>query len=140
MINACLEWERAFGADRLNQANCLVGIAVEPPEIGPTPTAVIGDLNAAPGSQIYEMLRGHLIDAWLAGGGAADAVTLSSTHPSAPTEVVELIDQRIDHIFFRSARFESDVSVTKARLAGDQEAGGQPPSDHRAVVCDILYS
>lgn len=140
VINACFEWERAFDADRLDQANCIAGLAAEPPEDGPTPTAVIGDLNAAPGSQIYETLRGHLIDAWQAGGGAADAVTLSSTHPSAPTEVVELIDQRIDHIFFRPARLESDVRVTKARLAGDQETGGQLPSDHRAVVCDVLYA
>jgi hypothetical protein len=73
----------------------------------------MGDLNAAPDSSILRPLRDVLIDAWQVGGGAPDAVTLPSTHPSAPLEAgPELVDQRIDHVFFRPGHEDQRAAVT----------------------------
>ena len=84
-------------------------------------------------------MRDVLIDAWTAGHGSADAVTLPSTHPSAPLEAgPELVDQRIDHIFFRPGHEDQLVNVESAVIAGEA-VDGIFPSDHRAVICDFRW-
>jgi endonuclease/exonuclease/phosphatase family metal-dependent hydrolase len=99
----------------------------------------MGDLNASPDSAVLRPVRDVLTDAWTAGGGAADAVTLPSSHPSAPLEAgPELVDQRIDHIFFRPGREDQHVIVEAARIVGDA-VDGVVPSDHRAVVADLRW-
>jgi hypothetical protein len=80
-----------------------------------------------------------LTDAWTAGGGDAEAVTLRSDHPFAPLEAEELIDQRIDHVLLRPGQPGQRVTVTAPRLAGDP-VDGLDPSDHLAVVCDVAWS
>ena len=100
----------------------------------------MGDLNAAPDSAVLRPLRDVLIDAWTAAGGDPDAVTLPSSHPSAPLEAgPQLVDQRIDHVFFRAGQEDQDVLVEAATLAGDA-VDGVFPSDHRAVVCDFRWT
>jgi endonuclease/exonuclease/phosphatase family metal-dependent hydrolase len=80
-----------------------------------------------------------LTDAWIAGHGDPGAVTLPSSHPSAPLEAgPQLVDQRIDHIFFRPGREDQQVLVEGVRLAGDP-VDGLFPSDHRAVVADLRW-
>jgi hypothetical protein len=80
-----------------------------------------------------------LIDAWVAGGGAADAITLPSSHPSAPLEAgPELVDRRIDHVFYRPGHEDQLVAVESATIAGDS-VDGIYPSDHRSVVCDLRW-
>jgi endonuclease/exonuclease/phosphatase (EEP) superfamily protein YafD len=75
----------------------------------------------------------------VAGGGTPEAVTLPSTHPSAPLEAgPELVDQRIDHIWYRPGHEDQLVNVESAVLAGDA-VEGIFPSDHRAVVCDFRW-
>jgi endonuclease/exonuclease/phosphatase family metal-dependent hydrolase len=99
----------------------------------------MGDLNAAADSAVLRPLREVLIDAWPAGGGAADALTLPSTHPSAPLEAgPELVDQRIDHIFFRPGHEDQLVNVESVSIA-DDAVDGTYPSDHRAVICDLRW-
>jgi len=67
------------------------------------------------------------------------AVTLPSSHPSAPLEAgPEMVDQRIDHVFFRPGREDQQVLVEGARLVGDAVEGVYP-SDHRAVVVDLRW-
>jgi hypothetical protein len=80
-----------------------------------------------------------LTDAWPVGGGSADAVTLPSTHPSAPLEAgQQMVDQRIDHIFFRPGREDQEVLVEGVQLAGEPPDGVYP-SDHRAVLADLRW-
>ena len=79
------------------------------------------------------------VAAWTAGDGRPDAVTLPSTHPSAPLEAgPQLVDQRIDHIFFRPGREDQQVIVERVELAGEP-VDGVYPSDHRAVVADLRW-
>jgi hypothetical protein len=68
--------------------------------------------------------------------GAVDAVTLPSSHPSAPLEAgPELVDRRIDHVFFRPGHEGQHVVVDGLHLAG-HPVDGVDPSD-RAVVADL---
>ncbi len=86
---------------------------------GPCPVIAAGDLNAAPDSVVLRSLRDLLTDAWIAGHGDPTAVTLPSSHPSAPLEAgPELVDQRIDHIFFRPGQPGMRIIVESASLAG----------------------
>ena len=139
VVVTCLEWEPAYNDDRIAQAGALADLATAPHLDGPTPVLVMGDLNAAPHSSVLRPLRDALTDAWTAGGGDPSAASLPSDHPYAPTEADELIDQRIDHIFFRPGRPGQRVTVTAPRLAGDP-VNGLDPSDHKAVVCDVTWS
>jgi endonuclease/exonuclease/phosphatase family metal-dependent hydrolase len=50
----------------------------------------------------------------------------------------QLVDQRIDHIFFRPGREDQRVHVEGVQLAGEPVAGIHP-SDHRAVVADLRW-
>jgi endonuclease/exonuclease/phosphatase family metal-dependent hydrolase len=139
VVAACLEYGVAYTDDRIAQGTFVADLATDPRFDGPCPVLLMGDLNAAPGSPVLRRARDVLTDAWEAGHGPADAVTLSSTHPSAPLEAgPEMVDQRIDHIFFRPGREGQQVLVEGVRLAGDP-VGGVHPSDHRAVVADLRW-
>jgi endonuclease/exonuclease/phosphatase family metal-dependent hydrolase len=139
VVVACLEHATTFSDDRLAQAQLLADLGTDPATDGPCPSLVMGDLNAAADSAVLRPLREVMIDAWAAGSGAPDAVTLPSTHPSAPLEAgPELVDQRIDHIFYRPGDEDQLVSVESAVIAGDA-VDGIYPSDHRAVICDLRW-
>jgi endonuclease/exonuclease/phosphatase family metal-dependent hydrolase len=138
VISGCLEYEPAYTDDRLAQARRLVELATDPRLDGPAPVLVLGDLNAAPSSPVLRPLHDVLVDAWTAGNGDPEAITLPSTHPSAPVEAEQLIDQRIDHVFFRPGQLRSRVAVESAGLAGTA-IEGLFPSDHQAVVCDLSW-
>ncbi len=138
VVVACLEYEPAYNDDRMAQAHALVDLATDPALDGPLPVIVAGDLNAAPTSPVLRPLCDVLTDAWTAGSGEAAAVTLPSSHPSAPVEAEELIDQRIDHIFYRPGQWAQRVTVESVSLAG-AAVDGVYPSDHRAVVCQLSW-
>jgi endonuclease/exonuclease/phosphatase family metal-dependent hydrolase len=139
ILVACLEHATTYSDDRLAQASLLADLATNPATDGRCPSLAMGDLNAAADSAVLRPLREVLIDAWQAGGGAADAVTLPSTHPSAPLEAgPELVDQRIDHVFFRPGHEDQLVNVESVAIAGDA-VDGVFPSDHRAVVVDLRW-
>jgi endonuclease/exonuclease/phosphatase family metal-dependent hydrolase len=139
IVVACLEHATTYSDDRLAQAASLADLGTHPSTDGPCPSLVMGDLNAAPDSAVLRPLRDVLIDAWVAGGGVSDAVTLPSTHPSAPLEAgPELVDQRIDHIFFRPGHEDQLVNVESATTMSDA-VDGVFPSDHRPVICDFRW-
>lgn len=139
IVATCLEHAIAYTDDRIAQGAQLAELAIDPRLDGPCPVLVAGDLNAAPDSPVLRPLNEMLRDAWVAGGGDPDAVTLPSSHPSAPMEAgPELVDRRIDHVFFRAGREDQQVAVEQVRLAGDAVAGVFG-SDHRGVVADLRW-
>ena len=70
---------------------------------------------------------------------APDASTLPSTHPSAPLEAgPQMVDQRIDHIFFRPGREDQHVLVEGVHLFSGA-VDGVFPSDHRPVIADLRW-
>jgi endonuclease/exonuclease/phosphatase family metal-dependent hydrolase len=139
IVVACLEWEPTHPDDRIAQAQAVLDLATDPSTDGRLPVILCGDLNAAPNSPILKPVREVLIDGWTAGGGDPDAVTLPSTHPQAPTEVDELIDQRIDHIFLRPGRPDQRIHVESPALVG-ATSNQINPSDHHGVRCDIVWT
>jgi len=139
IVAACLDYGVPYTDDRIAQGTFVADLATDPRFDGPCPVLLMGDLNAAADSPVLRRAGDVLTDAWLAGGGAADAITLPSTHPSAPLEAgPQMVDQRIDHIFFRPGREDQQVLVEGVRLAGEP-VGGIHPSDHRAVVADLRW-
>jgi endonuclease/exonuclease/phosphatase family metal-dependent hydrolase len=139
IVAACLDYGVPYTDDRIAQGAFVADLATDPRFDGPCPVLLMGDLNAAVESPVLRPVREVLTDAWTAGHGAPGAVTLPSTHPSAPLEAgPEMVDQRIDHIFFRPGREDQRVLVEAVRLAGEP-VGGVYPSDHRAVVADLRW-
>ena len=139
IVAACLDYGVPYTDDRIAQGDFVADLATDPSCDGPCPVLLMGDLNAAADSPVLRRAGDVLTDARSAGGGAADAVTLPSTHPSAPLEAgPQLVDQRIDHIFFRPGREDQHVLVERVQLAGDP-VDGVHPSDHRAVVADLRW-
>ncbi|GHJ53091.1 hypothetical protein Nm8I071_23980 [Nonomuraea sp. TT08I-71] len=139
LVAACLDYGLPYTDDRIAQGTFVADMVTDPRFDGPCPALLMGDLNAAVDSPVLRRAGDVLTDAWEAGGGPADAVTLPSTHPSAPLEAgPQMVDQRIDHIFFRPGREGQQVLVEAVQLAGEP-AGGVHPSDHRAVVADLRW-
>ena len=126
---SCVEWEVAYAHDQTIQLRTLAALLADTP----SPVVLAADLNAPAGSPMLGLLTDVMVDAWVAGGGDPDAVTLSSANPFAPREVPHLIDQRIDHVLVRSDR---PVEVERAFVV-DEAVDGLPPSDHNAVVVDL---
>jgi endonuclease/exonuclease/phosphatase family metal-dependent hydrolase len=136
---ACLDYAVPYTDDRIAQAQLLADLGTDPRFDGPCPVVVMGDMNAAVESPVLRPVRDVLDDAWIGGGGALDAVTLPSTHPSAPLEAgPQMVDQRIDHIFFRPGREDQHVVIEGVHIAGEP-VDGVCPSDHRAVVADLRW-
>ena len=139
LLVACLDYATAYSDDRLAQAALLADLATDPAADGPCPVVVLGDLNAAADAAVLRPLRDVLTDAWSAGGGSADGVTLPSSHPSAPLEAgPELVDQRIDHVFFRPGHEDQLVNVESVAIVGEA-VDGVFPSDHRGVGADLRW-
>jgi endonuclease/exonuclease/phosphatase family metal-dependent hydrolase len=139
VVVACLEFEPAYNDDRAAQAQAVYDLVSDPALDGALPVVLAGDLNATADSPVLRPLRDLLIDTWEAGGGDPRAVTVPSTHPHAPVEAVELIDQRIDHVFLRPGRPGQHITVHGARTI-DPFVDGLHPSDHRPVVIDASWT
>jgi endonuclease/exonuclease/phosphatase family metal-dependent hydrolase len=138
-VIACLEWEPAYNDDRIAQARAITELATDPALDGPVPVVLAGDLNAVIGSPVLRPLQDVLIDTWTAGSGDPAAVSIPSSHPEAPIEAGEQIDQRVDHIFVRPGRHRQRVSVRSAAVV-DGVVDGVYASDHKAVVVDLSWT
>jgi endonuclease/exonuclease/phosphatase family metal-dependent hydrolase len=139
IVATCLDYGVAYTDDRIAQGHQVADLATDPRFDGPCPVLLMGDLNAAADSPTLRSVGDVLTDAWVAGGGDPTAVTLPSSHPSAPLEAgPQLVDQRIDHIFFRPGHEDQDVIIEGVRIAGDA-VDGTFPSDHRAVIADLRW-
>ena len=139
VVAACLDYGVPYTDDRIAQGAFVTGLATHPRFDGPCPVLLMGDMNAAADSPVLRPAADMLTDAWAAGGGDPDAVTLPSTHPSAALEAgPQMVDQRIDHIFFRPGREDQHVLVDGVHLFEDA-VDGVFPSDHRPVVADLRW-
>ena len=138
VIVGCTEWEPQYAGDQLAQSGALAALAADPRLDGNLPVLLVGDLNADVDQPDLAPLLDVMTDTWAAGGGDPDAVTLSSAVPEAPLEATKQIDRRIDHILARPGRAGDTVTVARAFLAGDEPIDGRYPSDHFAVVADLV--
>ncbi|GGI46610.1 endonuclease/exonuclease/phosphatase family metal-dependent hydrolase [Agromyces flavus] len=135
VIVAATEWEPAYADDHLAQTARLAEL-ISARNGRTSPTFLLGDLNCDVTQPEFAPLDMVASDTWAAGGGAPDAVTLSSAVPFAPLEAVKEIDRRIDHILVRRG---DGVAVESVAIA-DAPVGGIQPSDHFAVVADLRLS
>lgn len=141
VVVASTEWEPAHADDHLAQLEALAALVAAPALDGDLPVVLAGDLNTDADSALLAPLLAVADDLWTAGGGASDAVTLPSRTPMAPLEARAQIDRRIDHVLARPGRRGSagdGVRVERSVLAGDGPVDGVWPSDHVAVVCDVV--
>ena len=132
VVVGCLEYDPAYNDDRLAQAGLLASLATDPALDGPLPVVVAGDLNAPPGSPLLRPLSDVLTDAWIAGNGDPSVVT-------APAEAgPELLNQRIDHIYYRPGMFNHPITVPRTATAGTPITT-LAPSDHQALTCTLSF-
>jgi endonuclease/exonuclease/phosphatase family metal-dependent hydrolase len=136
VMTACVEWEPELVEDHLAQTRTLAALLTDRSLDGGLPVLLAADLNAAPGTPQVRALTEALVDAWVAGGGEGDGITLSSENPHAPLKARQQIDRRIDYILVRPGRPGQQVSVERAFVAG-APVDGLAPSDHYAVVVDL---
>jgi endonuclease/exonuclease/phosphatase family metal-dependent hydrolase len=135
-VVSCVEWEPEYADDQLAQTHALAELLVDPALDGPLPVVLAADLNTPPGSREVRALTNIMVDTWVAGGDPV-GVTLSSSNPFAPREAKRQIDQRIDYILARPGTAGQALTVARA-FAVDTLVGGLPPSDHYAVVADLV--
>lgn len=148
VVVACTEWEAAHADDHLAQLEALAALVADPALDGDLPVLLLGDLNAPVDGALMAPLVAVADDLWPAGGGAPDAVTLPSRMPAAPLGATAQLDRRIDHVLARAGRPAGSgrrgasagdrVRVERSALAGDGPVDGVWPSDHVAVVCDVV--
>jgi hypothetical protein len=79
----CGRYGVPYTDDRIAQGAFVADLATAPRFDSPCPVLLMGDMNAAAASSVLRSVCDVLTDAWMAGGGDADAITLSSSHPSA---------------------------------------------------------
>lgn len=95
------------------------------------PVVVVGDFNATP--ETVGMPEQYA-DAWAVAGGGGEGLTCGQTADLASE--TPALRTRIDYVWVRGAEV-GDCRVLGDRL-GDRTASGLWPSDHAAVVADIL--
>ena len=95
------------------------------------------DLNAPPTSPEIRVLTDVMVDAWVAGGGDPQGGHTLSTRNELASHAAWQIDHRIDYVLARPGRRARNVVVERAFVAVEKH-GGLQPSDHFAVVADLL--
>jgi endonuclease/exonuclease/phosphatase family metal-dependent hydrolase len=135
-IVACVEWDPAFIDDHLAQTRALSELASSAELDGPQPVLITADLNAPPDSEAVRLLTKTTVDAWVAGSGCGEGVTLSSGNPFSPVDARQQIDRRIDYILARPGLPGQRVLVRNVFLAG-MPMSTFAPSDHYSVVADF---
>ena len=113
---------------------------------GDLPPVVTADLNAVPESDEVRLLEGFLtepavpdqvlVDAWRYAPPGDRGITWSRANPHAAATGEP--DARIDYVLVGLPGKGGAARVTAARLAGDRPRGGVWPSDHAAVVADLV--
>ena len=113
---------------------------------GDLPPVLTGDLNAVPESDEVRLLEGFLtepvvpdqllVDAWRYAPPGERGITWSRGNPHAAQTGEP--DARIDYVFVGLPRAGGSARVTGVRVVGDRPRGGVWPSDHAAVVADLV--
>jgi len=111
-----------------------------------TPAILLGDLNDAEGSPMYQVVTGAgFVDTWRAlRPGAAGLTCCHAADLSNPVAVTEL-DQRIDYVLARGLGHLNGRLLGAVHLLGTTPGDRVPgpayriwPSDHAGIVADIL--
>jgi endonuclease/exonuclease/phosphatase family metal-dependent hydrolase len=112
------------------------------------PVVVGGDLNAVPDSDEISMLTGRrpgvpgviLSDVWehVGPGGrfGADGITWRADNPHTANSTWP--NRRLDYLLVSWPRKKPVGNPVRTWLAGTESVGGIHPSDHAAVVADLL--
>jgi endonuclease/exonuclease/phosphatase (EEP) superfamily protein YafD len=137
-VVACTEWEPAFWQDQLAQTDALLRLLTSDNLNGRLPVILAADLNAPPEAPKIKRMTDVLTDTWVEGKGEGNGITLSSDNPFAPLGARDQIDRRIDYILARMGSPEAGLEVTKVFIE-EARMGGQPLSDHYAVVADLSF-
>jgi endonuclease/exonuclease/phosphatase family metal-dependent hydrolase len=138
-------------AERERQVRSLVEFLAEPhePAIDLSGRSILaGDFNAPPDSDEIRLLTGRrspprpgwvFLDAWETAGDGSPGYTMSRTNPNAAPLL--LPNLRWDYIFVRwpSGRPGGVGHPLHAEVVGVEARDGVVPSDHYAVVADLLY-
>ncbi|MEU4196887.1 endonuclease/exonuclease/phosphatase family protein [Kribbella sp. NPDC026611] len=128
-ITSCLDWEENHERERLAQAGSLAALVSELRADGDE-VVVAGDLNTPPDRAELKPLFEVLEDCWQPNG--YDGATYSSRNLHlGHGEWLE--DHRIDYVLVNDG-----LTSRGSRLVGFDEDHGRPPSDHYAVVTDVL--
>ncbi len=125
----------------------LAGCLGDPQTRGDALPAVLGaDLNAVPWSDEVRALTGAapgpvpglvLVDAWDAAGNEGRGDTWSTTNPRVPRRAVHP-NRRLDYVMVTWPRRRGAGHVQRCWLAGTGPVAGVWPSDHHAVVADLI--
>ncbi|MBJ7308135.1 MAG: endonuclease/exonuclease/phosphatase family protein [Acidimicrobiia bacterium] len=110
------------------------------------PAVIAGDFNAVPWSDELRRATGAsmpylpslvLIDAWEACGNTTRGDTWSTENPLVPRKAV-YPNRRLDYITTTAPRLRNHGSFESCFLAGIDRVDGTQPSDHYAVVAEVV--
>lgn len=138
LVCSCVEFEPELADDHQAQTRRLAQLVRDLAERDGAPVMLTADLNAAPGTPEVEALTATMTDAWIANGDDAPGFTLSSANHLAPPEAHKQLDQRIDYILVRPGENGHASRVADAFVV-DVPVDGVQPSDHYAVVADVVW-
>ncbi|TCC37454.1 endonuclease/exonuclease/phosphatase family protein [Kribbella capetownensis] len=131
-ITSCLDWEEDRQRERLAQAQALATLVSELSGSGDR-VVFAGDLNSPPGHPELEPLLDVLEDCWRPGEDGVGVTYSSHNRYLGRGEWLE--DNRIDYILTRGG-----LVPRESHVLGFDEDRGLPPSDHYAVVADVLVA
>jgi endonuclease/exonuclease/phosphatase family metal-dependent hydrolase len=146
VVSVHLEWPYDQSATRVTQAIALAElVAARSPEPAEGyPVVVGGDLNATPDSDEVRLLTGRrpgaatvFQDVWEAAGPTDDPGW--TWHPDNPyLAEATWPRRRLDYLLVRWPRKRPAGNPARCWLAGTAPVDGVVPSDHYAVVADLL--
>lgn len=140
-----LNWQQHHSHIRQKQVADLAAFIKENRK-GRFPPILCGDFNADPESDEIRMLTGQTAvpvanivfhDAWRNAGDGSAGFTWDNENPYA-VDTLEP-NRRIDYIFVGFAGPNGEGHVTQCRLTGMEDIGGVRPSDHHAVLAELLH-
>lgn len=135
----------AASGERCEQVTALVEFVAQL-ERDTMPPIIAGDLNAEPDSDEVRLLGGNkteppipgvfFVDAWRYAEDGQPGWTWRRDNPHVPPSYA--LNARIDYLHIGPAGPDGEGTVQTIGLAGDRAIDGIWPSDHLAVVADIL--
>ncbi len=149
MISTHFEHRFDGSRARLLHAESLLGIVADVRQrAGALPVVIGGDLNAVPDSEEIAMLTGRrpgvdgvvLSDVWehVGSGGrlGAEGATWRADNPHVTNSAWP--NRRLDYLMVSWPRTRPVGNPVQTFLAGTAPVGGVHPSDHAAVVADLI--
>jgi endonuclease/exonuclease/phosphatase family metal-dependent hydrolase len=146
-VTTHLDWAFDASATRVAQARAVAELVAEcrnDPGSG-YPAVLTGDLNAVPHADEIRGLTGAtaplagglvFTDAWSVAGGSDPGNTWDGDNPHLAGATWP--NRRLDYVMVSWPRPKPSGTVAGVHLAGREPIGGVVPSDHYAVVADLV--